>query len=290
MMGGRFSPSRRGGDVPRGARVLMVRCLFGFLLAVPSATSAQTPELDQSRQRLDSIRIERERLESESRQLESQVKDVGAELRNLDAQRRSTNRIVNEIDRQIGGLNTQVDRVSADLVLTQDNLAETRAILERRLIDIAKRGALYVWQVLLTADSFGDLISRYKYLYLTNLQDQALMVDVEHLRDRVTEVRAASMERREGQQFDFNDPRLETALDRAVKTNRTVIVGLLFLAPGQHAGPRGDIEAICRKIERRSPGSRILITGLAGGHPDIIDILADRVREAEEMDDERRTR
>ena len=109
------------------------------------------------------------------------------------------------------------------------------------------------------------------------------------LRDRVTEVRAASMERREGQQFDFNDPLLEIALDRAVKANRTVVAGLLFLAPGQHAGPRGDIEAICRKIERRSPGSRILITGLPGGHPEIIDILADRVREAEMMDDENRT-
>jgi sirohydrochlorin ferrochelatase len=110
------------------------------------------------------------------------------------------------------------------------------------------------------------------------------------LRDRVTEVWAASMERREGQQFDFNDPLLEIALNRAVMANRTVIVGLLFLAPGQHAGPRGDIEAICRKVERRSPGSRILITGPAGAHPEILDILADRIREAEDMDEERRTK
>ncbi len=161
------------------------RFLLALLLAAPSVISAQTPDLEESRRRLDSIRVERQRLESESRRLESQVKDVGAELRNLEAQRRSTNHIVNEIDRQIGGLNTQVDRVGADLVLAQDNLAETRAILERRLIDISKRGALYVWQVLLSAESFGDLISRYKYLYLTNRQDQALLVDVEHLRDRV---------------------------------------------------------------------------------------------------------
>ncbi len=159
--------------------------LFQLLLAVPAVISAQTPDLEESRRRLDSIRIERQLLQSESQRLASQVKDVGAELRNLEAQRRSTNHIVNEIDRQIGGLNSQVDRVGADLVLAQDNLAEKRAILERRLVDIAKRGALYVWQVLLSAESFGDLISRYKYLYLTNLQDQALVVNVEHLRDRV---------------------------------------------------------------------------------------------------------
>jgi sirohydrochlorin ferrochelatase len=125
---------------------------------------------------------------------------------------------------------------------------------------------------------------------VTQIRDRIALELGRLLRDRVSEVLAASMERREGREFDFNDPLLEIALDRAVKTNPTVVVGLLFLAPGQHAGPRGDIEAICRKIERRSPGSRILITGLAGGHPSILDILADRVREAEEMDDKRRTK
>lgn len=169
----------------RPRRGVALHLLVALLVVGPSIAAAQTPELEASRRRLDSIRVERERLQSQSRRLESEVKDVGAELRNLEAQRRSTNHIVNEIDRQIGGLNSQVDRVSAELVLAQDNLAETRAILERRLVDIAKRGALYAWQVLLSADSFGDLISRYKYLYLTNRQDRALLGDVEELRDRV---------------------------------------------------------------------------------------------------------
>lgn len=116
---------------------------------------------------------------------------------------------------------------------------------------------------------------------VTDIRDQIALEVGRLLRDRVDGVRAASMERREGRDYDFNDPLLETALARSVKKNRTVVVGLLFLAPGQHAGPRGDIETICRKIERRSPGSRILVTGLAGGHPGIVDILADRVKEAE---------
>ena len=76
----------------------------------------------------------------------------GAELRNLEAQRRSTNHIVNEIDRPDRRDSTARSIESApSWVLAQDNLAETRAILERRLVDIAKRGALYAWQVLLSA-------------------------------------------------------------------------------------------------------------------------------------------
>jgi len=155
------------------------------LVLFPTLLAAQTPEIDASRRRLDSIRVERERLQGENRRLQGRVKDVGAELRNLDAQRRSTNTIIHEIDRQIGGLNTQVDRVSAEMVLSQDNMVEAYAVLERRLVDIYKRGAMYTWQVLLSAESFGDLISRYKYLYLTSRHDQALLTEVEDLRDRV---------------------------------------------------------------------------------------------------------
>jgi sirohydrochlorin ferrochelatase len=116
---------------------------------------------------------------------------------------------------------------------------------------------------------------------VTHIRDRIALEVGRLLKGRVTGVRAASMERREGRDYDFNDPLLEIALAQAVKTDRTVVVGLLFLAPGQHAGPRGDIDTICRKIERRSPGSRVLITGLAGGHPGIVDILADRVSEVE---------
>jgi septal ring factor EnvC (AmiA/AmiB activator) len=56
-------------------------------------------------------------------------------------------------------------------------------------VDIYKRGPLHTWKVLLTAESFGDLLRRYKYLYLTSEQDRALVSDVERLRDRVAKQR-----------------------------------------------------------------------------------------------------
>ena len=115
--------------------------------------------------------------------------DVNDELSNLERQRESTQRIVGEIERQIGGLASQLDRSSAELILAEDNLAERRAVLERRLVDIYKRGPLYTFQALLAAESFGDLLSRYKYLYLTSRQDRALVTDVEQLRNRVVSER-----------------------------------------------------------------------------------------------------
>ena len=150
-------------------------------------TAQQTPaqELEASKRRLEEIKAEREQLQQQRMRLQGQVHDVNDELSNIERQKESTERIVNEIERQIGGLAGQLDRSSAELILAEDNLAERHAILERRLVDIYKRGGLYAFQVLLTAESFGDLLTRYKYLYLTSRQDRALVQDVEKLRNRV---------------------------------------------------------------------------------------------------------
>lgn len=166
----------------RLAAPLCALAILGPVL--PTITSAQT-DLEDSKRRLEEIRAERDRLEQQQRRLQGQVHDVNDELTNLERQRESTHRIVTEIERQIGGLASQLDRSSAELILAQDNLAERRAVLERRLVDIYKRGNLHTFQVLLAAEGFGDLLSRYKYLYLTSQQDRTLVTDVEKLRNRV---------------------------------------------------------------------------------------------------------
>jgi murein hydrolase activator len=157
-------------------------------LLLPPPLAAQQ-DLEESRRRLQEIRRERDRLQEQQQRLQGQVHDVNDELTNLERQRESTQKIVDEIERQIGGLSNQLDRTSAELILAEDNLAERRAVLERRLVDIYKRGPLYTFQALLAAESFGDLLSRYKYLYLTSRQDRALVGDVEKLRNRVVDQR-----------------------------------------------------------------------------------------------------
>jgi septal ring factor EnvC (AmiA/AmiB activator) len=164
--------------------------LVTLIALLPTPLHAQdTKEMERSRKRLEEIRRERDRLQQQQERLQGQVHDVNDELHILERQRESTQKIVDEIERQIGGLSGRLDRSSAELILTEDNLAERRAVLERRLVDIYKRGALYTFQALLAAESFGDLLSRYKYLYLTSRQDRALVGDVEKLRNRVVEQR-----------------------------------------------------------------------------------------------------
>jgi len=84
-----------------------------------------------------------------------------------------------------------------DLILAQDALEEKRAVLERRLEDIYKRGPLYAYQVLLASESCGDLLSRYKYLYLVSRQDRLLANDMFKLRDRIARERQALLDARD---------------------------------------------------------------------------------------------
>jgi hypothetical protein len=58
-----------------------------------------------------------------------------------------------------------------------------------------------------------------------------------------------------------------------------VVVALLFLSPGRHAGPEGDVAQICRLAETRSPALRCHLTPLVGTHPGVVAPLALALRQ-----------
>ena len=170
-----------------------------MLLARPMVAQRPTyqQQMQENQRRLEGIRRERSEVEQELSRLRTQAHSLSDEIANIESQKQSTNRIVNELDRQITGLGGQIDQITVDLLIAQDALLEKRAVLERRLVDIYKRGALYSWQVLLAAESFGDLLSRYKYLYLVSRQDRLLANDMGKLRDRVARQRQLLVDARE---------------------------------------------------------------------------------------------
>jgi sirohydrochlorin ferrochelatase len=95
------------------------------------------------------------------------------------------------------------------------------------------------------------------------------------------ELGEAVMERRSGAEYDFNGELLEDRLRAlaAEDISTPVILSMLFLSPGRHAGPGGDIADICSAVERDHPGFRVHPSALVGGHPRLLDILAARVGE-----------
>ncbi|WP_290633244.1 cobalamin biosynthesis protein CbiX [Aquisalimonas sp.] len=99
------------------------------------------------------------------------------------------------------------------------------------------------------------------------------------LGDTVSRVVGCSMERRDGDAYRFNEPLLERLLDAPGFRDGEVIISMLFLSPGRHAGAEGDVATICREAEARNPGLRTVMTHLAGEHGGIVEILADRLNQ-----------
>src|SRR3989442_3232653 len=134
------------------SRRILATSLCYALFATSLASQRPQPfdqQLRDNQQRLESIRRERSDVEQELERLRTQVHSLSDELANIERQKETTNRIVNELDRQIYALSDQIDRTTVDLLLAQNALAEKRAVLERRLVDISKRGPLYAYQAAL---------------------------------------------------------------------------------------------------------------------------------------------
>ena len=91
-------------------------------------------------------------------------------------------------------------------------------------------------------------------------------------------VTVASMERREGEEYAFNDPLLEDALPAAAAAGfREIVVAQQFLFSGRHAGPGGDITEICKKFTQASPDIVVKTTNPIGESDEVMQLLQRRL-------------
>jgi len=170
------------------SRILLL-VLVGLALFHPGAPiRAQDPELQrqimESQRRLEAIREERARLQTEMDQIRNRVRNASAELRNIEQQLSSSRSVLSEVDFQSEATAVQVRETTTELLRTRESLREGNAVLYRRVRDIYKRGPLHSLRVLLGAESFADLLTRYRYLELVAAYDRALV-------DRVTSLEEA---------------------------------------------------------------------------------------------------
>lgn len=164
--------------------------VLALLLPVPLAAQSAEARIRTQREELERIRRERAELESRMANLQGSVHELSEEVANLDRQREATERVLQTLDRQLGAITTEIGLTTARVQSAEHELAGRRTTLEKRLVDIYKRGPLYSAEALLTARSFGELVARYKYLHELARHDRALVTRVQTLRDQVTQQQA----------------------------------------------------------------------------------------------------
>lgn len=168
-------------------RLLLTLIAVGLSGAVSTASGQASiaSEISESQERLEEIRRERERLRQEMTRIRSRVHNLASELDNLERQVEASASLLSELEYQTGQVRLQIEANTRDLLVTEDRLAERKAILYRRLRDIYKRGPLQTVQVLLSAESFADLLNRYKYLFLIARHDRLLVQEVADLEEKI---------------------------------------------------------------------------------------------------------
>ena len=165
--------------------------LLGLVLLLPAALPAQTADarIRTQREELERIRRERADLERRMANLQGDVHELAEELVNLDRQRAATEKMLATLDRQMASINGVVQETTDRMTTAETELAQRRATLQRRLVEIYKRGPLYSAEAMLTARSFGELVARYKYLHEIAVHDRSLVKRLETLRDEIARQR-----------------------------------------------------------------------------------------------------
>ena len=158
-------------------------------VAAPGLASAQDvrKEIRDSQLRLEQIRQERAKLQQEMEGLRSRVRDASHELTNIEKQRIASSKALRELDFQAVVLGDHMAVTSSELSLTQARLIERQAALKQRLRSIYKRGQLHAVRVMLSSESFGNLLTRYKYLRLLTMTERMMIDEVSRLEKQLTQ-------------------------------------------------------------------------------------------------------
>jgi septal ring factor EnvC (AmiA/AmiB activator) len=204
------------------ARSLMLATVVAGLGA--ASVAGQQPDLRAeilaSQRRLEQIRAEREMLEQEIGDVRNRVRDVSQELANVERRLSASVAVLAEVKFQSDATSTEIQSTTRDLIYSQDRLAESQAVLNRRLRDIYKMGPLHTVQVLLGARSFADLLNRYRYLQQIADSDRQLVERVRALEGRLATENEELQERMSELGLLRQDRVSEVAELRAVENER----------------------------------------------------------------------
>jgi septal ring factor EnvC (AmiA/AmiB activator) len=202
--------------------VVVAALALMFAVPVRAQQDAGDAKLRAQQQELARIRREREDLQKRMKGLQTKVHDISEEVTNIDRQHDATVRVVKSLDQQLTTLNGEVEHTTANLVRAQDEVQIKRAVLQKRLVEIYKRGPLFTFEVMLSAKSFGDLVARYKYLHLLAQRDRMDVRRVDQLRSMMIGQRRQLVSLQNGVEQNRVDKAQEAERLKALEQTRQV--------------------------------------------------------------------
>ena len=196
--------------------IILISCMF----MVGSMLPSYADELDDLINRQREKQQEMERTESRIKTEKKKEKDVLSELTKLD---KSIDQVEDELvilHTRIEQVSSQVDRVRTDLRDAEKRLSERTAILNVRVKDIYINGQVSYLEVLMSAKSFSDFITRFEFLSRVVKQDTELVNAIQDERRDISNKKAdLEIKLSEIRDMELNKSRQQSSLE-SKKTDR----------------------------------------------------------------------
>lgn len=169
--------------IGRAARALVL----ALAIAAPPAALAQEQDSLERAQRmqLEEARRQAAAARGEAKRLAGQETKAVGQLRRTERQLAGTRARLKALSRRRNDLDEQLDLTRNDLQRSIQSLGEARARLRKRLRSIYKYGPASEIEVVLSHDSFAQLIARWDFLQMVAEQDRQLMEDVRDRKEKV---------------------------------------------------------------------------------------------------------
>jgi len=164
-------------------------------------------------------------------------------------------------------------RIAPSLIYDEDDYRLCAEMLGEFILDTAERKRLRKPKVTLV--DHGSPVQA-----VTAVRNKLAQMLENNLAGEMECVRPSSMERRPEPDYAFNEPLLENLLREPDFATGEIIVSMLFLQPGRHAGPGGDVQTICKEAAGNPAHFRTHVTPLIGQHPKLIHLLKRRLEAA----------
>ena len=153
-------------------------------LALPAIGTAQD-SLDAKRREIDLMQREAREKRARARELRGKETQALGQLRRTDRELRSTRGRLQNLSRRRRNLGQQLETTRTDLQLSIQSLGGARERLRRRLRSIYKMGPARELEVMLSQQSFAQLMARWDFLLMVAEQDRQLVEDVRERKERV---------------------------------------------------------------------------------------------------------
>jgi septal ring factor EnvC (AmiA/AmiB activator) len=173
--------------IPRRAAIVFL--LAAHLTWWPAAVGSQEKDLDDKiKSKEEQLQKLRDDIADQRRKIadiEKREKNEIEYLRRLEREEKLTRRLLTGLGEKENMYDQQAGALRKDLESNEEVYKHRLGILSRRLREMYKEGRKEMWQELLNASDFSDLMQRYKFLTLIAERDADLVKDV---RERGAEI------------------------------------------------------------------------------------------------------